>query len=1024
MFPFEDLGGGLFLVRDSDALAQIFGRSGLLGDITLLPGQPLLPASGKLDLDYAPTELGIRVNGHDHVLIRPAKPIPVDTLADAEKSLLLSKNPYLYNDGTRGQEVVDTITGVSSGLLADGDVFEFWYRTPENIKIYSSQSTSRFSSDAGANHGNLKISMDVLLEEEGDPLFYNYSLATGTFWLKGGSEYTLRLSSAGRFRNHLHLYRVDDASGRMDGISPGQAGYQQLAWQRLVASVQAPDYLTRGEETFSVGADQYVASFLETPDGHSFFPWSQQNPDGIAHAIRVSEKTFAYEDIYGGGDRDFQDLIFSLESSSRARSADRIVLARSLASMEGRVGVSQHANALAVKDGVIIALGDADSVRYRNQADHTIVEDYRDGYFFPGFVDPHEHMLSVASYAAIPGMPNITWPDAPGAINTYERITEVLIDELVRFEHKNKLNPFAWFGAFGIDPSLLGNPQGSGEQDRLSTIYQQAFGLPPRALVKPAPGYGDGQTYLNWLNYISSEAEKRAPGAGRRPIALFYASGHAIAINDKAVDELALLGMIDPAYNFSILKRSNNNPSGGQPGYLADGIGGYFLRDGEYGRLGCFSGLSLEPQALAPISIAFVLSRFEEIYGKLGTNLRRQALAHAMVGITAANDKTFGTITVTADSDFLLQGMLQSSGYLPIRLFVDPVANTIFTKENTISPFFTLTPFQGNLSSSPKAIKFILDGSNQAQTGRMPEDDPYLVLGNSGPTYNPAFTLFEEKASGWLPIGIRDYPYGDEADGSDDTLLIQLKKLWDRGWGFHAHANGQQATSSMLALYQQLAAGGMPSALNSRPQVLALEHLPFATDEQLQLLGRLKGFASLTKGHLQHAYQFGWKGESYNGTGIVGQERGNGVLPIRTALESGVGVSMHSDFPIDWIGELTSALDPQQTFLLGPLDFMNEMTTRILHAIEPGINHPTNIVNPDQRLTREQAFLATTLWLAQNMSFDPWLGSLEVGKLADFTLMNKNILDPSVPLVYASPGRDGVSVLRTWVGGVPIYTAS
>jgi hypothetical protein len=39
------------------------------------------------------------------------------------------------------------------------------------------------------------------------------------------------------------------------------------------------------------------------------------------------------------------------------------------------------------------------------------------------------------------------------------------------------------------------------------------------------------------------------------------------------------------------------------------------------------------------------------------------------------------------------------------------------------------------------------------------------------------------------------------------------------------------------------------------------------------------------------------------------------------------------------------------------------------------------------------------------------------------TLMDSNILNWRTPLQYATPDQEGVTVLKTWVGGKPIYTA-
>ena len=1023
-FPIKDLGSGLYEISDPAALAEVFGKSGILGHIKLGPIGDGSPLTSGISFDFTASELGIRVGGTDYTVLQPTKAFPLDTLEDAEKSLLLSTSPYAYNHDTPGQSITDPITGFYELPVEKGDVVEFWYTTPDGDKIYSSSSPERFTlSDSGA-YGTLRVNADALLNEAGDPLYTTYALSSFTTELAGNTKYTVRMSSASEQRNQLKIYTVDDAAGSIDGVLPWQDGYAELAAQRVVKTYTAPRFLkTSKYDNLKVNSDAYVASYLQTPDGTQLFPWSQANPGGTDAVIRVSDKAFAYDDGSGGAVKDYQDLIYSIQDTASANSADLIITAKGVTSSNWLSKVNQSANAVAIKDGVIIGLGRKWQILRAFQGAATVVEQRDQSYLFPGFVDPHEHIFTLANYALIPGNVNLTWTASPGDINTYEHITEVLIQGLADFQTQHQDDPSAWFGAFGIDPSFLGNTDGSTSTDSLSTIYKEAFTMPPQELVTATPGYGDGQTFLNWLTYIGDEADKIAPGASSRKIAIFYASGHGIAVNAPAVEELTRLQELDPSLDFGILQQYNDDLNGGQPSYLTDAIGGYFLRDGEYGRLGYFTGLALEPSALAPITELFNLSRANEVYGLLGSDLKANALNHASVGVTATNDKSYGALTDSPSNDFKLQGFLQSSGYQPIRLLSNPLSNLIFDGQNQIKPGFNLTPFQGNLSAAPEAIKFILDGSDQAMTGYMPASDPYIVLGNSGDTYNPSFVLFQETASGWLPVGMRDFPYAPGPGLVNDSLNVQAQALWDRGWGLHSHATGQQATTAMIDVYKQLYQQGGSKAKATPPQILSMEHLPFATRQQLRDLARVGGFASFTKGHIQHAYQFGWNGDSYQGTGILGKERGNNIVPAKTALADGITVSMHSDFPIDWVGSLNSDLDPSQTFTVGPLDFMAELSNRELTAITKSSNNPTTVVNPWQRLSRRQAFLAITFSAAKNMSFDPWIGSLAVGKLADMTLLDQNILSCRTPLQYATPGQTGVNVLQTWVGGSSVYRA-
>lgn len=1022
-FPIQDLGNGLYRISDPTALAEVFGKSGILGHIQLGPTGDGDPSTEGISFDFTASELGIRVNGTDYTIVDPTKAFPLDTLQDAEQSLLLKTSPFAYNHDTAGQNITDPVTGFYQLPVSKGDVVAFWYTAPNGDKVYSSSSPDRFTlSDSGA-YGTLKVNADNLLNEAGDPLFTTYALSTFTQELAGGTKYTVRMSSASGQKNQLKIYTVDDASGSINGVLPWQQGYADLAAQNVLKTYKAPGFLKTSKcSNLKVSADTYVASYLQTSDGTKLFPWSEANPGGIDSVIRVSDKAFAFDDGSGGAVKDYQDLIYSIEDKASANSADLIITAKSVTTSNWFSKVNQTANAIAIKDGVIIGVGRKWLILPSFKGSATVVEQRAQAHLYPGLVDPHEHIMSSGSNTLLPSNVNLTWVGNPGSAYTYENITKVMVQSLADFQLQHENDPLAWFGAFGLDPSTLGNADGSTLTDSLSTVYKEAFSAPPKELVTATPGYGDGQTLLNWLTYIGQEADKIAPGSSARPVAIFFGNGHGVATNAPGVDELVKLDQADPTLDFATLQQFNTDPNAGQPSYLTDAIGGYFLRDGEYARIGNFTGLAVEPSAIAPLIELFNISRANDVFGQIGTHLENQSLNHASVGVTATNDKAFGSLTDSPTNDFKLQGFLQSSGYQPIRLLNNPLDNLIFDSKNQIKPDFTLTPFQGNLSAAPEAIKFILDGSDQALTGYMPQDDPYIMKGNSAAAYNPAFVLFQETASGWLPIGMRDFPYAP-APGTgpvDTSMNIQAQTLWNLGWGMHTHATGQQATTAAIDMYKQLHQSG---SNGSAPQILSMEHLPFATKEQLRDLSKIGGFASFTHTHLQRAYQFGWNGESFQGTGILGQKRGNGIIPAKTALTDGITVSMHSDFPISWIGSLAPDLDPSQTFVQGPLDFMAELTNRKLTSITKSANNPTTTVNPWQRLSRRQGFLAITLSAAKNMSFDPWIGSLAVGKLADMTLMDKNILSPFTPLQYTTPTQTGVNVLQTWVGGESIYEA-
>ena len=70
---------------------------------------------------------------------------------------------------------------------------------------------------------------------------------------------------------------------------------------------------------------------------------------------------------------------------------------------------------------------------------------------------------------------------------------------------------------------------------------------------------------------------------------------------------------------------------------------------------------------------------------------------------------------------------------------------------------------------------------------------------------------------------------------------------------------------------------------------------------------------------------------------------------------------------------------------------------------------------PEQRMTRDEALKSMTIWPAYAGFQDAIMGSLAPGKLADFVVLDRDIM--------TVPERDilGATVIGTWIGGKPVY---
>jgi predicted amidohydrolase YtcJ len=130
---------------------------------------------------------------------------------------------------------------------------------------------------------------------------------------------------------------------------------------------------------------------------------------------------------------------------------------------------------------------------------------------------------------------------------------------------------------------------------------------------------------------------------------------------------------------------------------------------------------------------------------------------------------------------------------------------------------------------------------------------------------------------------------------------------------------------------------------------------------------------------------------------FIGPERSTWQYPFASLLRQGARLAAGSDWPV------TSA---------NPLLEIEVAVTRVSNEDRSG-----QPFLPDERLTLDEALGAFTIGSAYVNHLDAETGTLEVGKLADLTLLDRNLRDPD-----AGPIGEA-RVLATWVEGVEVYAA-
>ncbi|MBE9193820.1 FG-GAP repeat protein [Synechocystis sp. LEGE 06083] len=155
------------------------------------------------------------------------------------------------------------------------------------------------------------------------------------------------ISRAGAYDNAIALYQVDSLTGGLDvngdrqiDLKPGEIGYLQAALNRAQnpltgVSLTAPDsFFGTTKQTINLlGNNMYgmviipnatIAEVLNQNPGNdpnlgpvALFSFNEANPGGISQMSRLGSNLFGFEDIVGGGDQDYNDVIlqFSFPTS-------------------------------------------------------------------------------------------------------------------------------------------------------------------------------------------------------------------------------------------------------------------------------------------------------------------------------------------------------------------------------------------------------------------------------------------------------------------------------------------------------------------------------------------------------------------------------------------------------------------------------------------------------------------------------------------------------------------------------------
>lgn len=129
---------------------------------------------------------------------------------------------------------------------------------------------------------------------------------------------TLTYGREAALNSSLGWYVISSTDGAItaangDYLLPGHASYIQEALRadNLVdplTGIQINDRET-GSKDFSIQGGRILAPYARVSNGETYFAFAPANSDGLEHFYSLGTNKIGFEDLKGGGDRDFQDLV-------------------------------------------------------------------------------------------------------------------------------------------------------------------------------------------------------------------------------------------------------------------------------------------------------------------------------------------------------------------------------------------------------------------------------------------------------------------------------------------------------------------------------------------------------------------------------------------------------------------------------------------------------------------------------------------------------------------------------------------
>ena len=264
--------------------------------------------------------------------------------------------------------------------------------------------------------------------------------------------------------------------------------------------------------------------------------------------------------------------------------------------------------------------------------------------------------------------------------------------------------------------------------------------------------------------------------------------------------------------------------------------------------------------------------------------------------------------------------------------------------------------------------------------------DYFLPKGiiNTGKLHVRSVKVYADGALGSRGAALRK-PYSDRHNHfgamitDPATLELVASRILKAGYQMNTHAIGDSANIAVIRAYKKTLA----STKDARWRI-----------EHAQVISPTD-FSNFSKNIIPSIQPTHATSDMYWAQERLGPERIKGAYSYQTLLKNAGMVALGTDFPVEGV-------NPMHTFYAA-------VARKDLNQ------YPDNGFRSQEALTRTQALKGMTIWAAYANFEDTVKGSIEMGKFADFTVLEEDIMkipQDSIP---------GVKALATFIDGVKVY---